>query len=152
MRLRRRSTPVRVLNITPLIDVVFILLVFFMLATNFAQFRLIRIETPQETRVVDAADAAIVILLSRDGTMEFDGDPVNPEALPEAVLRVLQIDPGRTFLIRPEPGVPLQEAINTFDVVRGAGAAAVSFSPPPDAPLTGRAGPGQAPVVLGGQP
>ncbi len=140
MRLKRRTKPMANLNITPLIDVVFILLVFFMVATNFAQFRLIRIETPQETRVVEKSEAAIVILLKANGEMDFDGDPIDPEDLSQAIINVLAIDPGRAFLIRPEPGVPLQDAIDAFGVARQTGAVAVSFSPPRAAPLTGTGG------------
>ncbi|MGF1454033.1 MAG: ExbD/TolR family protein [Alphaproteobacteria bacterium] len=130
MRLRRTQSAVTVLNITPMIDVVFILLVFFMLATNFANFRLIRIETPEETKVVDKADAAIVILLKADGTTTFDAEPIRKGTLAEAIAGVLAIDPGRTFLIRPEPGVSLQRAIDAFGTARLAGARALAFSPP----------------------
>ncbi len=130
MRLRRRKPAVTVLNITPMIDVVFILLVFFMLATNFANFRLIRIKTPEDTKVVDKSDAAIVILLKADGTVLVDAEPVDPEELGRAVGRILQIDPGRTFLIRPEVGVSLQRAIDAFGTAREAGASALAFSPP----------------------
>ncbi len=130
MRLRRAKSAVTVLNITPMIDVVFILLVFFMLATNFAYFRLIRIETPEETKVVEKSDAAIVILLKEDGTTTFDAEPVQGGRLAEAVAAVLEIDPGRTFLIRPEPGVSLQRAIDAFGIARMAGARSLAFSPP----------------------
>ncbi len=130
MRLRPRQSAVTVLNITPMIDVVFILLVFFMLATNFANFRLIRVDTPEETKVVDEAEAAIVILLKEDGSVLFDAEPIEPDRLTEAVARVIAIDPGRAFLIRPEEGVSLQRAIDAFGEARAAGAVAISFSPP----------------------
>lgn len=134
MELRRKSVPVRGINITPMIDVVFILLVFFMLATNFANFRLIRIVTPEETKVVDKSDAAIVILLSEDGGVSFDGEEIEEEALGRFVADAVAVDPGRTFLIRPMEGVPLQRAITAFGVARASGAAALSFSPPRDEP------------------
>ncbi len=132
MRIRRNSETVTVLNITPLIDVVFILLVFFMLATNFAAYRLIRVETPRETEVVATSEGAIVIAVRPDGSLTFDSKPVERDALEAAVAEVVAIDPGRTFLIRPFGDVPLQEAIELYDVARRAGAASVSFSPPKD--------------------
>ena len=130
MRFRRQRDAVQVLNITPLIDVVFILLVFFMIATNFASFRLIRIETPRETEVVTTSEGAIVVAIAEDGSLSFDTAPVTTDALPERVAEVVGIDPGRVFLVRPADGVSLQEAINIYDVVRRAGATSVSFSPP----------------------
>jgi len=131
MRFRRQRENVNVLNVTPLIDVVFILLVFFMVATNFANYRLIRVETPRETEVVQTSEGAIVVEIAEDGALAFDTEPIDPAALDGRVADVIAIDPGRTFLVRPLPGVPLQDAIDLYDRVRAAGATAVSFSSAP---------------------
>ena len=130
MRIRRSHDTVKVLNITPLIDVVFILLVFFMIATNFASYRLIRVETPRETEVVATSEGAIVIFINEGGGLSFDGNEIEDDALDASIREVLAIDPGRVFLVRPAEGVPLQDAINIYDVARRAGATAISFSPP----------------------
>lgn len=132
MQIRRDIKTVSILNVTPLIDVVFILLVFFMLATNFASYKLIRIETPRETEVVRTSDGAIVIAVAADGQFSFDTRPVPPDTLEAEIAAVVAIDSTRAFLIRPEPGVSLQEAIGVFDAARRAGATQVSFSPDPE--------------------
>ncbi len=133
MRIRRAQDAVRVLNITPLIDVVFILLVFFMLATSFASYRLIRVETPRETEIVKTSEGAIVIGLEPDGSFTFDTRPIDESDLGPAVAEIVAIDPGRVFLVRPEEGVPLQDAIRIYDAARRAGARSVSFSGPEEA-------------------
>ncbi len=130
MRLNRRRKRNDILNVTPLIDVVFILLVFFMLATSFAQYRLIGVDSPQESEVTRDSDGAVVVLLTLDGGVEVDGDPVPRDQLLEAVNAVLALDPNRTFLVRPERGVALQEAITAYGLVRSAGARGVTFSRP----------------------
>ncbi len=139
IRRERRGPPG--LNITPLIDVVFILLVFFMLATNFARYRLIRVDTPEETKVVETAEGAIVIGLLEDGAFSFDGDPLVDRTLSDAVAAIIAIDPGRAFLVRPQDGVSLQDAIDAYDTARRAGATAVSFSPPQSDDREGEAAP-----------
>lgn len=128
--LRHRHDQGALLNVTPLIDVVFILLVFFMLTTNFARFRLIGVETPQEREVTQDTAAAIVILVEADGSFSYDGDPASLEEISANVAEMIAVDPGRTFLIRPEPGVTMQEAIDVFQLARDAGAYAVSFAGP----------------------
>ena len=120
------------LNVTPLIDVVFILLVFFMLTTNFARFRLIGVDAPQETEVVKDPAAAIVILVKADGDFDYDGEPATLVEISTRVARITAIDPGRPFLVRPERGVTMQEALDVFQTSRDAGAYAVSFSRPAD--------------------
>jgi len=130
MLVRKPKRPSNLMNITPLIDVVFILLVFFMLATSFAQYRLIGVETPRETEISADQAGAVVILLEADGGVQFDGDPIDPAALGPAVAGIIAIDPLRGFLVRPQEGVELQRAVTAYDVAREAGAVVVSFSPP----------------------
>jgi len=125
---RRKRRSMTLLNVTPLIDVVFILLVFFMLTTNFARFRLIGVETPQEREVLQDATAAIVILVKDDGTLAYDGEPASRAEVTRQVSSLVEVDPGRTFLVRPEPEVSVQEALDVFQLTREAGAYAVSFA------------------------
>ena len=128
MHLRRAKKRSSILNVTPMIDVVFILLVFFMLTTQFDQFRLIGIEAPEETEVVMDADAAIVILVRDDGTYLYDGDEMDLESIRASVAGLVAIDPGRAFLVRPQPGVSIQDGLDVFQAARDSGAVAVSFS------------------------
>ena len=133
MQLRRARRNVVLMNVTPLIDVVFILLVFFMLTTNFARFRLIGVDAPEETEIVQDPAAAIVILLKQDGTFQYDGNPTELSQIADQVAAITAVDPGRPFLVRPEKGVSMQEALDVFQLSREAGAYAISFSrPAPD--------------------
>ena len=130
MNFRRKRRNVVLLNVTPLIDVVFILLVFFMLTTNFARFRLIGVDAPEETEVVKDPAAAIVILVKADGSLEYDGNPAERDEIIENISRLVAVDPGRSFLVRPQNDVTMQDAIDVFQMSRDAGAYAVSFSRP----------------------
>jgi len=130
MNFRRKRRNVVLMNVTPLIDVVFILLVFFMLTTNFARFRLIGVDAPQETEVVTDPAAAIVILVKADGGFEYDSQPVEYGDIGPKVAGIIAVDPGRPFLVRPENGVTMQEALDVFQLARDSGAYAVSFSRP----------------------
>ncbi|NBC88929.1 MAG: hypothetical protein GVX90_05475 [Alphaproteobacteria bacterium] len=134
MIFRRKRPDIALLNVTPLIDVVFILLVFFMLTTNFARFRLIGIDTPQDREVLQDATAAIVIKVKDDGTLAYDGEPASPQEIVREVSAMVEVDPGRTFLVRPEDGVTMQEAVDAFQLARDAGAYAVSFATNPKEP------------------
>jgi biopolymer transport protein ExbD len=130
MNLRRQRKQSQLVNVTPLIDVVFILLIFFMLTTNFGGFRLIGVDTPEETEIVRDPAAAIVLLVKSDGGLDFDGSPSSPEVIHGSLLSILAVDPLRPILIRPEPEVSMQAALDAFELTRRAGAYAVSFSGP----------------------
>ncbi len=130
MKLRRKRRSMALLNITSLIDVVFMLLIFFMLTVDFSRFRMIGVDTPQKLEVVKDPTAAIVILLKHDGGYEYDGKSASRDQIAGNVRAILAVDPGRSFLIRPEKGVKIQETIDMFQMTRDLGAYAVSFSPP----------------------
>ena len=130
MRLRRKRRNIALLNITSLIDVVFMLLIFFMLTIDFSRFRMIGVDTPQQLEVVKDPTAAIVILLRKDGGFDYDGKPSTLDEIAAKVRGILKVDPGRSFLIRPEQGVKMQDTIDMFQLTRDLGAYAVSFSPP----------------------
>ena len=132
MNFRRQRRRVALLNVTPLIDVVFILLVFFMLTTNFARFRLIGVDAPEETEAVKDAAAAIVVLVKATGEYEYDNAPASLDDIAREVAAITDIDPGRSFLIRPERGVGMQQALDVFQLTRESGGYAVSFSRPAD--------------------
>jgi biopolymer transport protein ExbD len=128
MQIHRRHTAPIGLNITPLIDMVFILLIFFMLSSNFARYRLIGVDSPQDRQVAATSEGAIVIRLEPDGTMQFDSKPAPRAELAQRVAQVIAVDPNRAFLIRPAPGVDLQKAVVAYDEARQGGARALSFS------------------------
>jgi biopolymer transport protein ExbD len=130
MKLRRKRRNIALLNITSLIDVVFMLLIFFMLTIDFSRFRMIGVDTPQKLEVVKDPTAAIVILLKRDGGYEYDGKPSSLAQISADIGAILKVDPGRSFLIRPQPGVHVQDAVDMFQLTRDLGAYAVSFSAP----------------------
>jgi biopolymer transport protein ExbD len=134
MNFRRKRRNVELLNITSLIDVVFMMLIFFMLSIDFSRFRMIGVDTPQKLEVVKDSTAAIVILIKKGGGYAYDGEPASLDDIADNVRAILKVDPGRPFLIRPEPGVKMQETVDLFQLTRDLGAYAVSFSKPEAAP------------------
>ena len=128
MNFRRKRKSAGTLNITPLIDVVFMLLVFFMLATNFARFRLIGVESPDDRPVAATSEGAVVIQVGTGDRLLVDNRPVAREDFLQTIGEILAVDPNRNFLVRPEPGVPLQDTITIYDEARSVGVLAISFS------------------------
>ena len=110
-------------SLTPLIDVVFILLIFFMLVSNLQSTNMIdlrvvdRNATPTQVR-----DRALLVTISRD-ILQLDGQPVSLAQLREQVA----LQPQRQVALEPADGVSLQRVVTVLDQLRGAGASQVSF-------------------------
>ena len=126
---RRRG----LISLTPLIDVVFILLIFFMLATSFFDWRALDLTPPVQAAAGPAEETAFLITLNGEG-IEADGAPVEEAGLADAIAAALAIQPDRSVLIAPQAGTPLQRTVTVLDIARSAGAQSVRLVRPVDIP------------------
>ncbi len=117
---RRRAGTL--LNLTPLIDVVFLLLIFFMLTSHFVEEESIAIELPQAESSGNAGDDGFVeVVATPDGTLLLGGTVIVPEEL-EAALRAALSDPAKhSVRLRGDQGARLGLAVQVIDAARKAG-------------------------------
>ena len=118
----------RLISLTPLIDVVFILLVFFMLASSFLDWRSVDLTISSGTGAATSAQRAILISLQADGSVSVGSQPIAQQTLRSVITEKLAENREQRVVIRSDPGVPLQRAVETLDLVRAIGASNVSLS------------------------
>ncbi|WP_440996303.1 ExbD/TolR family protein [Arhodomonas sp. SL1] len=114
----RRRRPL--VSLTPLIDVVFILLVFFMLASSFLDWRAIDLSAPRQAGAAGSLEGALLVEVRPEG-LRLGGAPVSGEALVARVEARLAEAPDTRVLVRPARGVTLQEAVDVLDRLAGTG-------------------------------
>ncbi len=124
---RRRA----IVTLTPLIDVVFILLVFFMLASSFEEWRAIDLSTPAEAQAGSSVEGALLVEVRHDG-LRLSGEAVSLQALRAGIENHIAARPEQRVLVKPAPGVPLQEAVRILDLLTEAGIAELSLIRDPD--------------------
>ena len=125
---RRRT----LISLTPLIDVVFILLVFFMLASSFRDWRTIELAAPARAESPGApTEGALLVEVRTDG-LWLSAEPVSLEALVDRVGRRVTGQPDVRVLVRPAHGVVLQETVRVLDALAATGVAGLSLIRDPD--------------------
>lgn len=124
---RRRAC----ISLTPLIDVVFILLVFFMLASSFLDERAFQVDAPAARLGGESLEGAVLIELRADG-LRLAGARLTPAQLDARLVEHAARNPAQRVLIKPAPGVPLQRAVALLDRVIASGLSEVSFTRDPD--------------------
>jgi biopolymer transport protein ExbD len=117
---QRRREPLE-LNLIPLIDVVFMLLIFFMLTTTFVHDRALEVNLPRaESGSEQRADVEThVIELDAQGNVAVDGERVERDQLPER-LREIAAD-GRPVRLWADAQVVNQQVVTMLDLARRAG-------------------------------
>lgn len=121
-RTRRRA----LISLTPLIDMVFILLVFFMLASSFLDWRAIDLKAPAKTAVGAAAEGALLIEIRGDG-LRLAAETLTVDALVQRVRARLVEKPERRVLIKPAEGVSVQRTVEVLDRLKAVGSANISL-------------------------
>jgi len=72
-QLRRAEVSI---NLTPLIDVVFLLLIFFMVSTSFSELTQLVVDLPEAEGTPASADTSVLLVVDVAGNMTLDGEPV----------------------------------------------------------------------------
>jgi len=88
------------LNLTPLIDCVFLLLIFFMVTTVFKQPYTLVVELPEARRAIIVDEKKLVASIDRTGAMEINRQRVSLAELPEVLSREKQTTRSLTLIIR----------------------------------------------------
>jgi len=112
------------LNVTSLIDVLFLLLIFFMLTGTFKRVGELELQLPDSSSSTpsEGTEAAQVeLVVTEDGRLFVDGDAVGFPDVKRHLEEILRKDPQSRVMIKAEAGVPHGEVVRLLDIVREAG-------------------------------
>jgi biopolymer transport protein ExbD/biopolymer transport protein TolR len=122
---RTRSSLAEI-NITPLVDVVLVLLIIFMLTAPILQSG-IEVNVPKTQTVKEITEERLVISIDRQQRVFLGNDPINIHQIP-ATLRQKVRDPQRqSIFLRADQDVPFGAFATVMDAVKQAGIANVSI-------------------------
>ena len=110
------------INITPLIDIVFLLLVFFMLATSFIQKSTIEINLSSgKTVKIDNAKNTAIVILNKKGLIYLNNKLIKVTNIRNEIKNIIEKNPKYKILIKSHKKVPVQKVIRLIEEVRLAG-------------------------------
>ncbi|WP_263355709.1 ExbD/TolR family protein [Acidicapsa ligni] len=118
------------INVTPMVDVMLVLLIIFMVITPMLQNKvnvdLAKTDNPQPMADADKEDA-IVVAVTRDGTVYLGQDKVAPSELGGKVRDKLADKPGKEIFVRADARAKYLDVENAIDDVRTAGVESVGL-------------------------
>ncbi|MBN1610685.1 MAG: biopolymer transporter ExbD [Polyangiaceae bacterium] len=125
---RKFAAPVPEINVTPLVDVVLVLLIIFMVIAP-ALNEGARVDLPAIFQPdPDAKDLSpIEVTIAAQGELLLDRRPIEPRTLSERLRRMHTIDPNRHVMLKSDENIPYKRVRETFATIQDIGFRGVSL-------------------------
>lgn len=128
---RRQKTEDASINLTPMIDVVFLLVIFFMVGSKFseAESRIpVNVPTVGEMQSITRGPDERTVAVSLDGVVTLDGQPVSLPQLTAILREQHAAYPALKVAVRGEAQGSLQQAVEVLQAVRTSGVDTIGIS------------------------
>ncbi|MCC5838954.1 MAG: biopolymer transporter ExbD [Opitutales bacterium] len=116
------------INMSPLIDMVFILLIFFIVTTVFVEETGVEITKPEAATQMDLEKNSILIAITANGNVVYGGREIGINGVRAQVRRLVQEDPRMPVIIQADENVPTRTLVRVLDEAKLGGAISVSIS------------------------
>jgi len=113
-------------DMTPMIDMIFQLLIFFLL-TSFFILPAVTVTLPRSRSTEARPPSSLILSVERDGSLKLAGQAVSLADLPALLGAALARRNDRTVVIQSDRGVPFGRVVEVMEASRDAGAGEISF-------------------------
>jgi len=119
------------LDMTPLIDVVLMLVIFFMLTTSFVLAPGIKVDLPRATAVQQVNKTDTVVIITKDGTIYYQNERVDLQTLHTALVQTQRQHPGLRLIIKADKHAEHGRVVEVMDTAKSAGVARLAIATTP---------------------
>ena len=119
MKIKRRKRARNSMSITPLVDVVFLLLLFLALTLHFSPEEAISVELP--TSAKQQSETEIILTVTPEGVIRLNGKDVPSQSLETELASLRKIDEKQAVQVRADQEVEVGKLVAIIDAIRNAG-------------------------------
>ena len=122
--------PMSDINVTPMVDVMLVLLVIFIMAAPSMGASRVPVGLPSHSAAQAPAASATVgtLLIDAQGGLQFNGAPVQRADLPAQLTRWAQASPDVELLVQADTAVPYGQVVALMDMAQAAGVAQLGLA------------------------
>jgi len=128
MRFKAKKQDVDNIDVSPLIDMVFILLIFFMVTTTFVKDMKLDINRPSASSASKSNSKVIRVYVDNTGEVYIDNQPVKIWAIQSKLRGMLRSSTDKSVLVITDSTIPVEKLIDVVDECRMSGAKDVAVS------------------------
>jgi len=115
------------MNVTPLVDVVLVLLIIFMVVTPLLSKQLWLQLPKQEASATPSENKSVVLTVNKEGTFRINGEPVARADLKDRITRAMAARPDKVVYFDAADDAPYAASVEGMDVARQGGAKTVAI-------------------------
>jgi len=116
------------IDMSPMMDCVFILLIFFIVTTTFVEETGVEVDKPQAASAVNLEKTSILIALTASGQVVYGGQDISLGGVQSLVRRTLAKDPAVPVIIQADAAAPSGQLVRVIDEAKLGGAQKVSIA------------------------
>jgi len=109
------------INVTPMVDIILVLLIIFMVTASVIITPAIKVDLPRAAHAGDNVESSVALVLSREGKLFLNGKESTWPEMEEQVRRQMQKHHDVQAVISADRQVPHGDVIHLIDVVKGLG-------------------------------
>lgn len=121
-RRTHRSALITGINITPLVDIVLVLLVVLMVVSTYIVSQSMRVDLPRASSRDVPKSEPLTLTILRDGNVLLDDDPIQERDVGTALTLAFQQEADRAMVISADRAVPHGRVVQFVDLARQSGA------------------------------
>jgi biopolymer transport protein ExbD len=110
------------INMTPLIDIMLVLLIIFMVSSSAAIESGLDVDLPEMNAVSDKTSEVLVVSLSKEGVIAVKGQEIKVEELQSKITELLKELKTESVILEGDTNAPLEQVMMVMDTARSAGA------------------------------
>lgn len=118
MEFERRKRASIHLNIAPLIDVVLLLLIFFMLSSHFIMLPGLKIKLPSAATARVEPEEEVIISITKEGALYLNGEETSLKSLPSLLKEKIGKTQRKAVTLRADESIPLGLGVKVMDIAR----------------------------------
>ena len=111
------------INVTPLVDIVLVLLIIFMVTANFIVRETVEVDLPRAANGGETVQGLVNVVLDKEGKLFFDGAEVTETELTAKVAEQVAKDKDTRAIISADQSLAYGRVMRLIDVVKGQGIA-----------------------------
>lgn len=116
------------LDMTPMLDIVFIMLIFFIVTTSFVKESGVSVASPRADSATPQQSANIFIAITAEGEVWVDRRPVDPRSVRAIVARLYADNPEGSVVIQADEESSTRMLVEVMDQVRLAGVEGIAIA------------------------